>query len=150
MADGYPNGEPVSLSRLSPTTGTGGTREDAGGAFATTDDLEARWHALTSEERRRASTLLADASDLIRSTCPNWGKANEITLQRVCCAVVKRAMLASDDVAGVTQHSQTAGAYSESFSYSNPDGDLYLTGSEKESLGGDGAWAYDPIGGKVL
>ena len=68
----------------------------------------------------------------------------------MACAIVKRAMLASDDIAGVTQHSQTAGYYSESFSYSNPDGDLYLTRSEKESLGGDGvAWAYDPTVGTV-
>ncbi|RYQ39381.1 Phage protein Gp19/Gp15/Gp42 [Bifidobacterium pseudolongum subsp. globosum] len=150
MTDGYPQA-PVPLSvgirASAPATSeaTGGN-----GPFAIVEDLEARWHALTSEERRRAERLLADASDLIRTSCPNWSRATPLTLERVACSIVKRAMLASDDIAGVTQHSQTAGSYSESFSYSNPDGDLYLTRSEKESLGGDGvAWAYDPAVGTV-
>ena len=52
------------------------------------------------------------------------------------------------DMSGVTQSTQTAGSYSESLSYANPAGDLYLTTSEKEALGGDGeAWAYDMAGG---
>ena len=37
--------------------------------------------------------------------------------------------------AGVSQHTETAGSYSESISYSNPAGDLYLTSAEKKSLG---------------
>ena len=48
----------------------------------------------------------------------------------------------------MTQSTQTAGSYSESLSYANPAGDLYLTTSEKEALGGDGeAWSYDMAGG---
>ena len=118
--------------------------------FATVDDLERRWHALTGDEREKAEALLADASDLIRSTCPNWEKASELTRERVCCAIVKRAMLAGDDTAGVSQHSQTAGPYAETWNYTNPMGDLYLTQSEKESLGGDGtAWAYDMSSGRT-
>ena len=55
---------------------------------------------------------------------------------------------AGPDMSGVTQSTQTAGSYSESLSYANPAGDLYLTTSEKEALGGDGeAWAYDMAGG---
>lgn len=79
--------------------------------------------------------LLADASDLIRTTCPNWHTAGEGTLRRVTCAAVIRA-LQSGDMAGVTQSSQTAGPFSQSWSYSNPSGDLYLTKQEKRSLGG--------------
>lgn len=104
-------------------------------AFATADDLEKRWHALTATEKQKATTLLDDASDLIRTTCPDWQQARPSTLRRVCCAVAKRAMLAGDDTAGVSQHTETAGAFSESFSYSNPAGDLYLTSAEKKSLG---------------
>ena len=53
-------------------------------------------------------------------------------------------MLARDDMSGVSQGTQTAGSYSESLTWANPSGDIYLTASEKESLGGDGvAWAYD-------
>lgn len=35
--------------------------------FASVDDLEASWHALTDEEKTRAKKLIAYASDLIRS-----------------------------------------------------------------------------------
>lgn len=102
--------------------------------FATPDDLAARWHPLTSEEKERAQTLIVDASDLIMTQCPRWRQASDATLRRICCAMVKRAML-SMDRAGVSQSTQTAGSFSESMSYSNPDGDLYLTSSERRSLG---------------
>lgn len=69
-------------------------------AFATADDLEKRWHALTPTEKHKATTLLDDASDLIRTTCPDWQQARPSTLRRICCAVAKRAMLAGDDTAG--------------------------------------------------
>lgn len=79
--------------------------------------------------------LLADASDLIRTTCPNWQTAGQDTLRRVCCAVVIRAMQ-SGDMQGVTQTSQTTGPFTQSWSYSDPAGALYLTKQEKRSLGG--------------
>lgn len=79
--------------------------------------------------------LLADASDLIRTTCPNWQAAGQDTLRRVCCAVVIRAMQ-SGDMQGVTQASQTAGPFTQSWSYSDPAGALYLNKQEKRSLGG--------------
>ena len=102
--------------------------------FATPDDLAARWHPLTGDETERARTLIGDASDLIMTQCPRWRGASDATLRRICCAMVKRAMLASDR-AGVSQSTQTAGSFSESMSYSNPDGDLYLTSAERKSLG---------------
>lgn len=145
MGDGYPNG-PISLS--SPPEATDGQpATPAEGPFATADDLEKRWHALTSAEKAKAEALLEDAAALIRSTCPNWSRADGSVLRFVSCAAVKRAMLANDDTAGVSQHTETAGSYSESYSYSNPAGDLYLTQSDKEALGGDGTtWAYE-LGG---
>lgn len=98
--------------------------------------------------QQAAEALLADASDLIRTTCPRWPAAKPATLKRIACMAVKRAMQAGPDMSGVTQSTQTAGSYSESLSYANPAGDLYLTTSEKEALGGDGeAWAYDMAGG---
>ncbi|MBM6699918.1 hypothetical protein H7U32_06280 [Bifidobacterium pullorum subsp. saeculare] len=102
--------------------------------FATTEDLEARWHPLTESETSKARTLLADASDLIMTQCPRWREASDATLKRIACQMVKRAMLALDR-AGVSQSTQTAGSFSESMSYSNPDGDLYLTSAERKSLG---------------
>lgn len=103
--------------------------------YATTGDVAARWRALSDSEETRCEALLADASDLIRTTCPNWQSAGEDTLRRVTCAAVIRA-LQSGDMAGVTQSSQTAGPFSQSWSYSNPSGDLYLTKAEKRALGG--------------
>lgn len=103
--------------------------------YATVDDVTARWRAMTDSEETRCEALLADASDLIRTTCPNWASAGEATLRRVTCAAVIRA-LQSGDMAGVTQTSQTTGPFSQSWSYSNPSGDLYLTKAEKRALGG--------------
>ena len=69
--------------------------------FAEVSDLEARWRGLDTDERERAETLLADASDKIRADYPLlWRKVSERTLTRLVCQMVKRAMLA-DDTAGV-------------------------------------------------
>ena len=104
-------------------------------AFAVVDDVAARWRELSESEQTRCMALLADASDLIRTTCPSWQAAGQDTLRRVCCAVVIRAMQ-SGDMQGVTQTSQSAGPFTQSWSYSDPAGDLYLTKAEKRSLGG--------------
>lgn len=57
-------------------------------------------------------------------------------LKHVSCSMVIRAMSASEyDAFGVSQTSMTAGQYSQSWSYSNPSGDLYLTKLEKRLLG---------------
>lgn len=104
-------------------------------AFATIDDLQARWHLLSSEEATRAQVLLDDASDLIRTQSQGWKHAQPTTLCRIVCAMVKRSMLAeSDNPNGYSQVSQTTGPFSDMHTYANPQGDLYLTSSEKESL----------------
>ena len=40
----------------------------------------------------------------------------------VCCNIAHRTVQASADAYGVTQYSQGAGGYSESFTYANPSG----------------------------
>ena len=40
--------------------------------FATSVDLEQRWHKLTDEEREKADTHLADVTDYIKERSPNW------------------------------------------------------------------------------
>ena len=40
--------------------------------FATSDDLERRWHKLTDEERQKADTHLADVTDYIKERSPIW------------------------------------------------------------------------------
>ena len=75
--DGYPS-TPLNLSDGTTVTQAGGGEDETDDEkpFAQAGDLEARWHALTGEEYKRAEALLADASDLIRTTCPRWPAAN--------------------------------------------------------------------------
>lgn len=58
-------------------------------------------------------------------------------LMMVCRQMAHRAMGATESALpfGATQASQTAGPYTQSFSFGNPYGDLYITASEKRMLG---------------
>lgn len=111
--------------------------------FATVSDLEARWRPLTPAETATATTLLDDASAQVRVECPDVDDrltATPPTLdasipRRVVCAMVKRAMLAPVDQAPMTQMQQTAGPFSQSGTFVNPTGDLYLTKTERRLLG---------------
>lgn len=113
---------------------TNTTTPGSTGAFATVDDLAARWHSLSAAESSTATALLEDASDVIRTTAPGWVRASASTLKRIACAMVKRAMVAGDNV-GLSQATETTGPFSNSWTFSNPGGDLYLTRSERKALG---------------
>lgn len=103
-------------------------------SFATVIDLESRWKLLNDQEHKQAAVLLADATDKIRSDYPQYyGKVSLRTLTRIVCQMVKRAMLNSES-SGITQSSQTVGSFTEGYTYSNPDGDLYITAAERKSL----------------
>lgn len=101
-------------------------------AFATVEDLEARWRTLSTDEQAVATVLLDDASAMIRATCPDATDADILKL--VVCAMVKRAMLAAD-APGVKTTQETAGPFSQSYTYANPMGDMYVTAAEKRLLG---------------
>lgn len=106
-------------------------------AYATVSDLEARWRALTADEEGRASVLLDDAAAILDtlsvfdSSDPNVA-AN---LKMVSCNMVIRAMSSSADTVGMSQGSMTAGPYTQSWTFANPSGDMYLTRMEKRLLG---------------
>jgi len=107
-------------------------------AFADVSDLESRWRGLSTDEEARANVLLDDASAmlsaLVEVDSSDAGQAE--LLKMVCCDMVIRAMSATAaDTFGVSQTSMTAGPYTQSFSYSNPSGDMYLTKLEKRLLG---------------
>lgn len=110
--------------------------------FATVADLEARWHPLTDSEQAKAEVLIGDASDMIIDAAVDVDSVRPETLTRICCQMVKRAMIAeATNPTGVTQYSQTAGSFSESGTYANPTGDLYLLAAEKRALrGSQRAW----------
>lgn len=104
--------------------------------FATVSDLVARWRPLDAVEAVQAEVLLGDASQLIRDERRDLTEVSPLTLKAVTCAVVKRAMVVDDESIGVSSLQSTTGPFSDSRSFSNPMGDLYLTKAEKLRLGG--------------
>lgn len=110
-------------------------------AYATVQDLEARYGALTDGQQERASMLLDDAAVLIDSAATIDTEARESAAKVVSCAMVNRALQAAEsDAYGVSQATMTAGSYSQSMSFANPSGDLYFTSTEKALLGISGGY----------
>ena len=111
-------------------------------AYATLEDLQSRWRLLSADEQQRATTLLSDAAVKIALACKQSGIAIDAAddlqseaLKSINCEMVKRAMMSPIDMPPVSSFAQTAGSYSESQTYVNPTGDLYMTLGEKKMLG---------------
>lgn len=112
-------------------------------AFAEVSDLEARWRPLNPEESTRAGVLLEDASSMLRVELPEIDARLDAvppTLdagipRMIVCKMVQRAMQSGAEGAAVTALQQTAGPFSQSTSYANPQGDLYLSKAERKMLG---------------
>lgn len=112
-------------------------------AFADASDLQARWRPLTDTETERAAVLLEDASVWLRAWFPDLqdridsGALDATIPVMVACSMVKRAMLDADGMSA-DQTQRTAGPFMESFqrTFSNPDGNLYLTAREEQLLRG--------------
>lgn len=102
------------------------------GPYAFFDDFAARYGADKADESR-IDLLLGDASAIIDAAHPAPDTPPQL-LGAVACAMVSRA-LASDGMGGIAQCTQTAGAYTESLRFANPNGDLYLMQAEKDALG---------------
>lgn len=113
-------------------------------AYATVEDLEARYGELTDEQQEQASVLLDDAAVLIdcMASIDTEDETRMAAAKAVSCSMVNRALSASEsDMYGVSQQTMTAAtSYSQSMSYANPSGDLYLTGTEKAMLGISGGY----------
>ena len=109
-------------------------------AFAAYSDVCTRM-ADDTLAQAQVEALLEDASAMLLALLgPHYDAADELqaaNLKTVCCNVVSRALAATTTGAGfgVQQHSMTASAFNEQFTYSNPAGDLYLTATEKRMLG---------------
>ena len=111
-------------------------------AYATLEDLQSRWRQLSADEQQRATALLSDAAVKIALACKQSGVAIDAAdelqseaLKSINCEMVKRAMMSPIDMPPVSSFAQTAGSYSESQTYVNPTGDLYMTLGEKKMLG---------------
>lgn len=107
-------------------------------AYADVSDLESRWRDLSADEEAKAAVLLDDASAMLDSLVDvNQDDEQQAQMLKiVCCNMVQRSMSATEsDLYGVTQASMSAVGFSQSMSYSNPTGDMYLTRYEKRLLG---------------
>lgn len=107
-------------------------------AYAAVSDIEARWRTLSDSEQARAAVLLDDAAAILDAfvTVDATDEEQAALLKQVSCSMVIRAMSATEtDSFGVSQSSMTAGPYSQSWTYANPSGDMYLTKLEKRLLG---------------
>lgn len=125
-------------------------------AFATVAQYEARYGTVT--DTQTLQECLDDATALITAQISprgidyqNPSPEYADVLMRVCRQVAHRAMPDADSAPampfGVSQASQSAGGYSLAYSFSNPYGDIFLTGSEKKMLGigGVGVYSIDPV-----
>jgi hypothetical protein len=128
-------------------------------AFATFEDVQTRYPAVSSDEQGRVTALLGDATALVAGELERAGipykDPSELTaaaLKSVCCAMVVRALPAnsSDGYVPYTQQQTTAGPFSQSFTLSNPNGELYLTRSERKRLGLGGGFRQFFVGVDVL
>jgi hypothetical protein len=116
-------------------------------AFATYEDVEARWRFLSLDERTKVTCLLDDAAVILGSkvAVDPTDEAQAAALKLVSCGMVVRAMVAAaSDAFGVGELTATMGPFSQTASYANPNGDLYLTKEERRLLGVVGG------GGRVL
>lgn len=107
-------------------------------SYATLTDYELRYGDVKADDEPRIETLLSDATSMILANGgdsePQEEFKNAYTL--VCCAMAHRVVTSPAwAVGGVTQHTQTAGSFSESYSFGNPNGDLFLTKNERKTLG---------------
>ena len=111
-------------------------------AFATIDDLQARWRTLEDSEVEQAQVLLQDATAMLMSKLKRHGvtidtedEVQAHNLVEICCAMVRRCMDAPQDMFDATSISQAAGPYSQSFNLSNASGSLYIKKAEAAILG---------------
>lgn len=115
-------------------------------AYATWQDVQARWRTLTVDEQALATTLLEDAAVELDGACPpsDPPTARELSVRKIVSVrMVKRAMLSADaGGAGVTSLQQSGGPYQQTQQFANPLGDLYLTKADKRLLGCGGQRAF--------
>ena len=110
-------------------------------AFATTENLEARWRTLSDPETVRAATLLGDAAwwlgvwfkphNLVALAAGDEELAEGLVI--LSCAMVKRAMT-SGAVEGAQSTYQMMGPFTAQVAFKNPDGNLFVYEAERDAI----------------
>ncbi|HNP58424.1 hypothetical protein [uncultured Gordonia sp.] len=112
-------------------------------AYATAQDLRSRWPALA--DSATAEVLLEDAALWLRTWFPDLdariasGAVDAGLAEMISCAMVKRAMLASEHEGQANQQSTAVmGPFTATsqVAYRNPEGNLYLTTQESDAFDG--------------
>lgn len=128
-------------------------------AYASYSDVVLRHPSVADQYDARINALLDDAAAIINAELADAGVAvdedDETQAQNllaISCEMVARSV-GSDGGLGVSSLTQMAGPIQQSVSYANPNGDMYLTASERRRLGivvGVGTQVYyssDVLGG---
>lgn len=111
---------------------------DPDGAFATVEQLQVYWRALSDDEKTRAELLLSAASDYLRALLPEGWQDDDVicaNLWWITCNLVMRKMANGACALPLTQVSQTAGSYTAMATIADGAGNWYLRADEKEILG---------------
>lgn len=113
--------------------------------IATIEELATFWKEIDESHKKRAEMLLRMATNILRGKSAKFGvildekaESDEIfkdNVKWVIFEAVKRALQTPQDMPPVNSYSQSAGAYSENFTYANPAGDLWFKKSELQILG---------------
>ena len=112
-------------------------------AYATIEDLERRWRPLDAAEIDKASALLDDAAVMLDAMMASYGvqDVSDDALKAVSCSMVRRSMALSESgMYGISQGTISADIYSQSLTYANPTGDMYLTSNERRMIGLNGSY----------
>lgn len=113
--------------------------------FATVQDIQVLFRALSADEEKKAEALLPIVSDSIRQEAVKVGKnmddmiAKGLVLENVVKSVtvdvVARALMTSTNAEPMSQMSQSALGYTVSGTYLVPGGGLFIKKSELSRLG---------------
>ena len=106
-------------------------------AYAEVYDIEVRLgRTFTADEAVNVQALLDGASAVLNKLVKVTNDTEQYALLKfVCTNMVCRTVDSGVDVLGASQASVTAGPYTQSYSFSTPSGDMYLTKLEKRLLG---------------
>ena len=114
-------------------------------AFATIEDMETLWRALTDDEETRATELLEIVSDCLRYEAQKVGKDLDAMIEAntylasvaksVTVDIVARVLMTSTDSEPMSQFTESALGYSYSGTYLIPGGGLFIKKSELARLG---------------
>ena len=117
----------------------------ADNAFASLQDIQNLWRALTAAEQTRATSLIPVICSSLRSEAKKVGKDLDAMIsadpdladvaKSVVVDVVARTLMTSTNQEPMTQYSESALGYSVSGSFIVPGGGLFIKKSELARLG---------------